>query len=332
MKTFKSYITEARMDHDAIVKAIAAYKHAGEILNPRFNELKSAISYAMRYGGNLGSKPNGLLELSRENRGDTYDEDLDNLYYTSFDSLASIGKIEKLAAKLHKKNNPKYKAMLKNVDEFVKAWKPVAADMKFLKTKIVKATQKRAEAKLAMNDAMAKKFADSSSLIRIFESHMEEYKKRAENEAKAFVGRLLDNLKKNGWDLDKIAPYPKSMNRDYKIMKNKRDLYQMVTKASKSSYSRGEPHIVDADQAKINHYIQMNVKGAEDAYRSFMEKMIQKIGKPVIDATMTGNIWTNATLTVTTDDGEQQVWSTKMIVNFSKYNKMFNQFPSRRKK
>lgn len=331
MKTFKSYITEARMDHDAIVKAIAAYKHAGEILNPRFNELKSAISYAMRYGGNLGSKPNGLLELSRENRGDTYDEDLDNLYYTSFDSLASIGKIEKLAAKLHKKNNPKYKAMLKNVDEFVKAWKPVAADMKFLKTKIVKATQKRAEAKLAMNDAMAKKFADSSSLIRIFESHMDEYKQRTADEAKAFVKRLLDNLKKDGWDLDKIAPLSFGRS-DYRMMRNKRDLYQMITKASKSSYGRGEPHIVQPDRAKINRYVEMNVQGAEDSYRGFMEKMIQKIGKPVIDATMTGNIWTNATLTVTTDDGEQQVWSTKMIVNFSKYNKMFNQFPSRRKK
>lgn len=329
MKSFKNYIAEARMDHDAIVKAIAAYKHAGEILNPRFNDLKSAISHDMRYG--KFSPKDELLDLVRTERGDR-DPDLNDLYYTSFDSLASVGKIEKLAAKLHKKNNPKYKKMLAGVDQFVKAWKPVAADMKLLKTKIVKATQKRAEANLAKNDAMAKKFADSSSLIKIFESHMEEYKKRAEDEAKAFVGKLLDNLKKNDWDLDKIAPYPKSMNRDYKIMKNKRDLYQMVTKASRSSYGRGEPYIVHADQAKINHYIEMNVKGAEDAYRSFMEKMIQKIGKPVIDAKMTGNIWTNATLTVTTDDGEEQVWNTKMILNFSKYNKMFNQFPSRRKK
>ena len=329
MKTFKSYITEARMDHDAIVKAIAAYKHAGEILNPRFNDLKSAISYDMRYG--KFSPKDDLLDLVRAERDDR-DPDLNDLYYTSFDSLASVGKIEKLAAKLHKKNNPKYKKMLASVDQFVKAWKPVAADMKLLKTKIVKVTQKRAEAKLAKNDAMAKKFADSSSLIKIFESHMDEYKKRAENEAKAFVGRLLDNLKKNGWDLDKVAPYPKSMNRDYKTMKNKRDLYQMITKASKSGYRRDDPYIVQADRTKINRYIEMNVKGAEDSYRSFMEKMIQKIGKPVIDATMTGNIWTNATLTVTTDDGEQQVWSTKMILNFSKYNKMFNQFPSRRKK
>jgi hypothetical protein len=75
---------------------------------------------------------------------------------------------------------------------------------------------------------------------------------------------------------------------------------------------------------------QWSKKGAEDAYRDFMEKMIQKIGKPVVDATMTGSIWTNAVLHVTTDDGEEQSWKTQMILNFSKYQKMFNQFPSRR--
>lgn len=47
---------------------------------------------------------------------------------------------------------------------------------------------------------------------------------------------------------------------------------------------------------------------------------------------MSGNIWTGTTLMVTTNDGEEQIWNTQMIINFSKYQKMFNQFPSRRKK
>ena len=76
----------------------------------------------------------------------------------------------------------------------------------------------------------------------------------------------------------------------------------------------------------------MSVQGAEASYRDFMHKMITKIGKPVVNAKMTGNIWTSAVLTVNTNDGEEQVWNTKMILNFSKYQKMFNQFPSRRKK
>lgn len=332
MKKFKRYITEARMDHDDIVKAIAAYKHAGEILNPRFNDLKSAVSHDMRYG--KFSPKDELLNLVRQERGADRDPDLNDLYYTSFDSLVSIGKIEKLAAKLHKKNNPKYKKMLKAVDAFVKAWKPIADDMKFLKTKIVKVSQKRAEAKQATNATMARKFADSSSLIKIFESHMQEYINRAKQEASKFVKAQIDVLRKNGWDLDKVAPSPNfRMGHDeYMMAKNKRSLYNSFTKPVSSSMRRGDPYIVKADQSLIDRYIEMNAKGAEDAYRNFMGKMIQKIGKPVIDAKMTGNIWTNAVLTVTTDDGEQQVWSTRMILNFSKYNKMFNQFPSRRKK
>jgi hypothetical protein len=82
----------------------------------------------------------------------------------------------------------------------------------------------------------------------------------------------------------------------------------------------------------INRYIELNVKGAEEAYRNFMAKMIQKIGRPVVDAKMTGNIWTNAVLHVTTNDGEKQTWNTQMILNISKYQKMFNQFPTRKVK
>jgi hypothetical protein len=115
-------------------------------------------------------------------------------------------------------------------------------------------------------------------------------------------------------------------------MQQARQVYQMLTKPTQSHFGRDEPHTVAPDRSKIEHYVKLNVQGAEDAYRGFMQKMIEKIGKPVIDAKMTGSIWTNAVLTVTTDDGDQQVWSTKMIINFSKYNKMFNQFPSRRKK
>lgn len=326
MKSFKNYIAESRMTtRDEIVKAVAAYKKAGEILNPAYKDLVDQAKRIMRSG-----KPD-LLSLVPNWRDDR-NQDLMDLYYTSFDSFASHKKIEKLIAKVEKANNPNYKKAVAATKQFLKDWKGIGEDLAHLKGKAVKVTQKRAEAKTEAGKALAKKFADSSSLIKIFESHLEEYKKRAEDEAKAFVGKLLDNLKKHDWDLDRLAPYPRAMNSDYKMMKNKRDTYQMVTKATKSSYGRGEPYIVQADQAKINHYVEMNVKGAEEAYRSFMAKMIQKIGKPVIDAKMTGNIWTNALLHVTTDDGEQQVWKTQMILNFSKYNKMFNQFPSRRVK
>ena len=325
MRKFSSFVTEARMTtHSEIVAAVAQHKKAGEILNPEYQDLVSQAKRIMRQ-----STPD-LLSLVPNWRDDR-NQDLMDLYYTSFDSFASHKKIEKLIAKVEKANNPNYKKVVAAVKQYLKDWKGIGEDIALLKGKVVKVTQKRAEAKQAAATAMSKKFSDSSSLIKIFESHLQEYKDMAEKRAKEFVKDLLDFLKKHDWDLDKAVPRTKSYQ-EYKATEQKRQVYSALTKAKNNMRRHGEPDIREPDQTKIDHYVKLNVQGAEDAYRSFMQKMIEKIGKPVVDAKMTGNIWTNAVLTVKTNDGEEQVWNTKMILNFSKYQKMFNQFPSRRKK
>lgn len=325
MKTFKSYITEARMTTvGEIAAAIAKHKKAGEILNPEYQDLSSQ---ARRVFGGDTHHVQGLM-LKHFHAGDKTPE-LNDVYYSwPSDSFASLNKAAKLLAKI---KDPKYKDVITAGNEVIKNWQPIAADLKDLKSKVVKVTQKRAEAKQAATTAMGKKFADSSSLIKILESHLQEYKDMAEKRAREFVKDRLDFLKKHDWDLDKAVPRTKSYN-DYKATEQKRQVYSALTKPKNNTRGRGEPDIREPDQTKIDHYVKMNVQGAEDAYRSFMQKMIEKIGKPVTSAKMTGNIWTNAILTVTTNDGEEQVWNTKMILNFSKYQKMFNQFPSRRKK
>ena len=329
MKTFSKFIAESRMTtHDEIVKAIAAYKNAGEILNPAYKDLIDQAKRIMRVGSSFSNKPDSLLDLVRSEQDDR-DPDLNDLYYTSFDGFASHGKIEKLVTKLEKKNKPQYKTALKDVREYLKDWKPVGEDLKALKSKVVKVSTRRAEVKAASPAAMARKFADSSSLIKIFESHLNEYKHVAEQRAREFVKGRLEFLKKHDWDIDKAAP--RSSYNNYKMVQQTRATLSSLTKSKKSSLMRGEPDIRIPDNTKIEHFVKLNVQSAEEAYRDFMQKMIGKIGKPVIDAKMTGSIWTNALLTVTTDDGDQQVWNTKMILNFSKYQKMFNQFPSRRK-
>lgn len=325
MRKFSSFITEARMTTvGEVTAAIAKHKKAGEILNPEYQDLVGQAKRIMR-----NSSPDFLSLVP--NWRDDRNQDLMDLNYTSFDSFASHKKIEKLIAKVEKANNPNYKKAVAAVKQYLKDWKGIGEDLALLKGKVVKVTQKRAEAKQAAATAMGKKFADSSSLIKIFESHLQEYKDMAEKRAREFVKDRLDFLKKHDWDLDKAVPRTKSYS-DYKATEQKRQVYSALTKSTSSSRRYGEPDIREPDQVKIDHYVKMNVQGAEDAYRSFMQKMIEKIGKPVVNAKMTGNIWTNATLTVTTNDGEEQVWNTKMILNFSKYQKMFNQFPSRRKK
>ena len=329
MKTFAKFITEARMTTvGEITSAIAKHKKAGEILNPEYQDLGGQ---ARRVFGSDTNHARDLM-LKHFRAGDKTPE-LNDLYYSwPSDSFASLNKAAKLLAKI---KGPQYKDVITAGNQVVKTWAPIAADLKTLKGMVVKVTQKRAEVKQAAEKVMSGKKASSAPLIKIFESHMNEYIAMAEKRAKDFVNDRLEVLKKHGMDLDKVAPPPNSRTMgasEYKTAQAKRDLYRSITKSTKSMLSRGEPDIREPNKVMIDRYIEMNKQGAEDAYRNFMEKMIQKIGKPVVDAKMTGNIWTNAVLTVTTDDSEEQVWHTQMILNFSKYQKMFNQFPSRRKK
>ena len=329
MKKFSSFISEARMTtHSEIVAAVASHKKAGEIMNQTYKDLTDQSRRI--FGGDTEHVRDIILKHIRA--GDRTNE-LSDLYYSwPHDSFVSLNKAGKLLAKL---KDPKFKDVVSAGNDVVKKWAPIAADLKDLKGKVVKATQKCAEAKAAAEKVMSSKKASSASLIKIFESHMNEYIAMAEKRAKDFVDDKLSVLKNADWDLNKVAPMPNSRTMGataYKSAQAKRDLYRSITKSTVSVSRPGEPDIREPNQAMIDRYIEMNKRGAEDAYRNFMEKMIQKIGKPVVDAKMTGNIWTNAILTVTTDDGEQQVWHTQMILNFSKYQKMFNQFPSRRKK
>lgn len=326
MKKFSSFISEARMTTvGEIMSAIAKHKKAGEILNPEYQDLGGQARRV--FGGDTRHVQE--LVLKHFHAGDKTPE-LNDFYYSwPSDSFASLNKAAKLLAKI---KGPQYKDVITVGNQVVKTWAPIAADLKTLKGMVVKVTQRRAEAKQAAEKVMSGKKASSAPLIKIFESHMNEYIDMARKRAEEFVKDKLETLKKYDMDLDKAAPRPRSnMGRgEYMAAQAKRDLYRSFTKAVSDTHRIGEPYIVKANQAMIDRYIEMNKKGAEDAYRNFMEKMIQKIGKPVVNAKMTGNIWTNAVLHVTTDDGEEQSWKTQMILNFSKYQKMFNQFPSRR--
>jgi hypothetical protein len=339
MKTFKQHVTESvrYADRNHLMQAVTEYQHAGEILNPVYQDLNGQARRLFEKDSR-SAKDMVFHLIAGQN---VEDEELTDLYYAwPWDSFASLGTFEKAIVKIEKKNwDTSRKADIKMVvgaaRHVTNTWIPVRDALKDLKTKVVKVTQKRAEAKDVAQKAIDKKFTDSSSLIKIFEQHLEEYKSEAKKRAEAFILDKIKVLKAAEMDLEKVAPSPSSSNsrEAYQVANAKRQLYNMITK-SKERYSyprRGEPDIRVVDKNGVKRYVDQAVQGAEDSYRAFMQKMIEKIGDPVVEAKMTGNIWTSAVLTVKTTKGETQVWNTKMILNFSKYQKMFNQFPSRRK-
>lgn len=335
MKTFNQFMAESyvRMtSHGEIVAAIAAHKKAGEIMNPVFQDLGSQARRVFRKDAEDGR--DWLLTVMHAGDGSqNRDNDISDLYYAwPSDSFQSLGKFEKTLLKVEKMNKKNMATVIKTGKELLADWKPVAADLKALKDKVVKTTTKRAEAKQVAAKEMGAKFYDSSSLIKVLEGHLDEYKAMAKKRAEEFVQNKLDFLKKHEWNLNKAVPRATGYGTDYKVTQAQRSLYGTITKAKTPNPRVGEPDIREPNPQGIARYVKASVDGAEASYRDFMQKMITKIGKPVVNAKMAGNIWTSAVLTVTTNDGEEQVWNTKMILNFSKYALMFNQFPSRRKK
>lgn len=334
MQSFKNFTEQTKItDISGLVTSIDEYKKAGEIINPEYVRLNDSAKNLFRKDSNTTqSHALDLLRKIREEKGD--DSVVQDFYYSISDSLTGLGKIQKMAEKQKNSSDKHIKSIVDEVNKLVAKWKPVADDLKALKEKVVKVTTKRAETKAVAAKAMERKFADSSSLIKVFEDHLEEYKKGARDEAQKFIDARIAALEKAGWDLNVVAPEPKSGygSEAYKMAQARRAVYTSITKAKTTYRKPNEPDIRELNQAMVDRYINQAVQAAEDDYRAFMQKMIEKIGKPVVKATMTGSIWRNAVLTVATNDGEEQVWNTQMIINYSKYQRAYNQFPSRRKK
>lgn len=79
-------------------------------------------------------------------------------------------------------------------------------------------------------------------------------------------------------------------------------------------------------------FIKQAVENAALEFDRYVYKLSIKTGAVKTATLKSQNIWENSLLTVELKDGEVQHWSTKMIVNFSKHGKAFNQFPTRQVK
>ena len=80
--------------------------------------------------------------------------------------------------------------------------------------------------------------------------------------------------------------------------------------------------MVEVEVAKVR-------RDAGFQFEAFVAKLNAKINDITVKADLAGDPWTRSTLTVVTKNKGTQIWKTKMIINVSKYGKLFNQFPTR---
>jgi hypothetical protein len=200
--------------------------------------------------------------------------------------------------------------------------------MQHLKTMVVKTTAIRAAAKQEKVAVRKKKFGDPASLHKALTTHLEEFKAKAHEYAGDHYDTMMQHMEKHGWDLDKAAPKPDSFKDTKESYHTKNAWRQRLSNMTEPVGTKGS---VRKSSKKIRASYQEQAKqNAHDEYMSWVHKMTDKIGKPVADASVSGNPWTGSRLHVVAHDGEEQNWNTKMIINRSKYNNLFHQFPTRK--
>lgn len=312
---------------------VSAALRAGSIYKPDYENLKHDIDRTIEkvskkmidepYWYGSGGKWNDI------------DEALGPLYGPNYarDVLALKNKLARVKSEAGK-NTEVYKA----VKAFYEKYKTVAENLAQLKTMVVTASMKRDAKKKVQAEEKAKKHVSSATLVKVLEEHMQEYIDRAVEMKKESIEYLAKQLKKVDWDLDKIhvqADYRKHGRTEHQRLNNMRAPYFQIfeVESHADSYSRDPNKHTKLKRSpkKEKLVLEATREAAKKSYLEWVDKMIDKIGAPVVKAKMTGDPWHGSTLTVETDAGETQTWHTKMILNFSKYGTMFNQFPSLRK-
>lgn len=156
---------------------------------------------------------------------------------------------------------------------------------------------------------------------------------RAIGFAKQSLDAMKSKLEAAEWNLDLVAPYPKSgMGRPaYVAAKSLRTRYEMVTRSTGSRIRLGDPTIVVWAQDKADRFIEAARDASNAEFDAYIVKLTMKVGEAT-DAQLTGSLWSYSILTVTKPDGATERWSTQQILNVSSLGKVFNQWPTRKVK
>ena len=171
---------------------------------------------------------------------------------------------------------------------------------------------------------------------------VEPMKQLSVNNAVAFMEKRIAfyavRLQEAGWDKEILAPYPNGNMGRAEYMKRKmlREFVSSITEQDPNaevSYKRNAPSYVLMSTEGIARVLKEVANDAALAFDAYVYKLNQKVGEVVQAEVITSwDLWMDSSLQVTKVDGSKEIWNTKCITNYSKYNKAFNQFPTRLKK
>lgn len=168
--------------------------------------------------------------------------------------------------------------------------------------------------------------------------YLVEMKKRYRAGGQQLIDNVTKRLKENDWDLQKVAPSPRTLF-DRKAYMESRRFRETIGKftsldrnKNRISRSPSDPEYVIIDSGKVSRYLDYMEKEAEASFDAYIAKLAGKIGQEIKSAEVRGNLWQGSNLRIVTMADEEQIWNTKIIINRSKLGLLFNQYPTRRAK
>jgi hypothetical protein len=155
---------------------------------------------------------------------------------------------------------------------------------------------------------------------------------KAEADTREYLAKAVSKLEKAGFDLNALAPYGDRKADDERTFDKKnarRAFYNSFTKGERKGFGAAITYTVEAD--RIEKLVEDAKKDAAHQFEAYVAKLNHKINDEVLEAVLEtrSGLWFESTLTVTTRNKGVQKWFTQIIVNFSKYDRAFNQFPTR---
>lgn len=200
---------------------------------------------------------------------------------------------------------------------------PLADLVAFFKTVEVKATVKRAAVKAQKIEEV--RVASHTDVVYQAVLPLKLMAQdRAELHFRASVRIAAEEILNAGGDLEKLVPIPEGKLTGFQEARINaaRRFYVSICNLRNHRYLTLNDQLVETEVLKVR-------RDAAFQFEAFVSKLNDKINDVTLKAELAGDPWIGSTLTVETKNKGTQVWNTKMIVNVSKYGKVFNQFPTR---
>lgn len=297
-----------------IVPELQAMLVEGEVISIRAKELRGYINDFVKaafdlviwqqytYAGKWESLPTDLYQ------------DLNHIY-----EARHIGSFEKKLVRVKSKDHPMFKDATALVAELRELQDLVA----YMKTIEVKATVKKSRER-AVKTELRERSKDTDVVYQAVLPMKKLAQDKAEEHFRESVRQAAEQVRIHNGDIDKMVPIPADLkwnSHEGEAVKLARSFFSLICELH-----GGRLYINDAAVGLEVHKVRQSAGFEFDAY---VYKLNEKINDATLKAELFGDPWSGSTLKVTTKNKGDQIWTTKIIVNVSKYGKLFNQFPTR---